>query len=144
MTHVCSRAPAPQSPLLVVALVALILARSIDQTIFYRLAQVYSNYVWYLGAIILPVAFLIVSWPVVWWKMMFTGACGRAVCAGCECVASHAHVHRRPQLTPWRVAPGVAPAVSADDITPEMREFPHRKYLIMGALDTCFNLLSTW
>ena len=25
-----------------------------------------------------------------------------------------------------------------------MREFPHRRFLVMGALDTCFNLLSTW
>ena len=32
----------------------------------------------------------------------------------------------------------------ADDISPEMRKFPHRKYAIMGALDTCFNLLATW
>ena len=83
-----------QSPLLVLALVSLILARSIDQTIFYRLAQVYTNYVWYLGAVILPIAFLFISWPVVWWKMIFTGT-GGVVSSG---VASLARDERVPRL----------------------------------------------
>lgn len=61
-----------QGGLVVTALLALILSRSIDQTIYYRLAAGYTNYVWYLGAVILPVAFLLLSWPVVWWKMAFT------------------------------------------------------------------------
>ena len=31
-----------------------------------------------------------------------------------------------------------------DDITPEMRRFPHRKFLIMALLDTLYNMLSAF
>lgn len=60
--------------MLTVALVTLIFARSVDQTLFYRLNFAYEAYVWYLATVILPVAFVVISWPVVWYKMYFTGA----------------------------------------------------------------------
>ena len=41
-------------------------------------------------------------------------------------------------------SPSHAVRAATDDISPAMREFPHRRFLVMGALDTCFNLLSTW
>jgi len=85
---------------LIVALISLIFARSVDQTIFYRLAQIYSNYVWYLGGVILPVAFLVVSWPVVWWKMAFTGQCATCVRA-CGSFALLAFTHLLGSAVSW-------------------------------------------
>ena len=32
----------------------------------------YEFFVWYLATVILPIAFLVISWPVVWYKLMFT------------------------------------------------------------------------
>ena len=63
----------------------------------------YEKYIWYLSNVILPLAFLVISWPVVWYKMYYT-----------------------------------------EEITPKMRSFPLYKFAVMGALDTCFNLLSTF
>jgi uncharacterized membrane protein len=88
---------------LTVALLVLIATRSVDRVIFTRLAISYSNYLWFLANLILPVAFLVISWPIVWYKMLFT-----------------------------------------KDITPEMKAFPQYKFLIMGLLDTLYNLLSTF
>lgn len=57
---------------LTVALLVLIATRSVDRVIFTRLAISYSNYLWFLANFILPIAFLLISWPVVWYKMLFT------------------------------------------------------------------------
>jgi hypothetical protein len=35
-------------------------------------------------------------------------------------------------------------AAAADDITPEMREFPHYKYMLMALFDTLYNLLGAF
>lgn len=88
---------------LTVALLVLIATRSVDRVIFTRLAISYSNYLWFLANFILPIAFLVISWPIVWYKMLFT-----------------------------------------KQITPEMRAFPQYKFLIMGLLDTLYNLFSTF
>lgn len=34
--------------------------------------------------------------------------------------------------------------VLADDITPEMRRFPHYKYMLMALFDTLYNLLGAF
>lgn len=88
---------------LAVALVLLIGARCIDRVLYTRLTFDYNEYLWYLSNIILPVAFLFTSWPVVWAKMSFT-----------------------------------------NDITPEMRAFPHYKFAIMALFDTLFNVMSAF
>eukprot|EP00128_Syssomonas_multiformis_P005614 Colp12_sorted_trinity150504_noHs@32929 len=36
------------------------------------MAKDMKNYAWFLGSIALPAAFVIVSWPIVWYKMKFT------------------------------------------------------------------------
>lgn len=33
---------------------------------------------------------------------------------------------------------------AADDITPEMRKFPHHKYVLMALFDTLYNLLGSF
>eukprot|EP00941_MAST-03F_sp_MAST-3F-sp1_P000511 g511.t1 len=57
---------------LTVALVALVFARSVDQVLFYRLNYMYKFYVFVLSAIILPLAFILVSIPVVLYKWFYT------------------------------------------------------------------------
>eukprot|EP00475_Leptophrys_vorax_P038553 TRINITY_DN6820_c0_g1_i4.p1 TRINITY_DN6820_c0_g1~~TRINITY_DN6820_c0_g1_i4.p1 ORF type:complete len:439 (+),score=77.41 TRINITY_DN6820_c0_g1_i4:73-1317(+) len=52
----------------VLALVALIGCRTVDQVMYYRLARKYASYTWALGAIILISGYMIVLWPVVWFK----------------------------------------------------------------------------
>ncbi|ETW03091.1 hypothetical protein H310_05517 [Aphanomyces invadans] len=86
---------------LAASVVLLVLARCADRVIYTRIAYAYGPFLWYFSNIILPIAFVVTSWPVVWYKMAFT-----------------------------------------NDITPEMRSFPHYKYAIMGLLDTIYNLLS--
>lgn len=54
-------------------LVLMILARSLDQTMYYRLSFNYGIYSWFLATFVLPLGILIVSWPVVWYKMSRTG-----------------------------------------------------------------------
>eukprot|EP00947_MAST-08B_sp_MAST-8B-sp1_P003513 g3513.t1 len=51
--------------LLLAAVVSLVASRSVDQVLFYRLNFNYSFYVFYLGAVILPIAFLVITVPVV-------------------------------------------------------------------------------
>jgi hypothetical protein len=65
------RSPSQFSPhlKLSIAVVALIFTRSVDQTLYYRLAKEYDNYVWFLATVILPIAFLIVLWPICWYKI---------------------------------------------------------------------------
>jgi len=58
--------------LLTLSLICLIAARSVDQTLYYRMSFAYADYVWYLSTVVLPIAFLVISWPVVWYKMRFT------------------------------------------------------------------------
>ena len=63
---------APTSIALTVSLVALVASRSVDQVLFYRLNYAFAFYVFYLGAVILPVAFLVITVPIVWFKLAFT------------------------------------------------------------------------
>lgn len=58
--------------MLTVALIALVTSRSVDQALSYRLARKYQNYIWYLATVVLPVAYLFIGWPVVWYKLLFT------------------------------------------------------------------------
>ena len=53
----------PSSLVLTVALVALVASRSVDQVLFYRLNYAYAFYVFYFGAVVLPVAFLVITVP---------------------------------------------------------------------------------
>eukprot|EP00128_Syssomonas_multiformis_P005617 Colp12_sorted_trinity150504_noHs@10440 len=61
-----------ESLYLTLLLVVLVLARSIDYVLYVRMAKDMKNYAWFLGSIALPAAFVIVSWPIVWYKMKFT------------------------------------------------------------------------
>eukprot|EP00475_Leptophrys_vorax_P012737 TRINITY_DN1910_c0_g1_i1.p1 TRINITY_DN1910_c0_g1~~TRINITY_DN1910_c0_g1_i1.p1 ORF type:complete len:484 (-),score=115.03 TRINITY_DN1910_c0_g1_i1:76-1527(-) len=64
----------PQSKFgVIIALIALIGCRTVDQVLYYRLARMYASYTWALGAIILSAGYLIVLWPVVWYKMYVSG-----------------------------------------------------------------------
>ncbi|KAF0695388.1 Aste57867_13822 [Aphanomyces stellatus] len=57
---------------LAIALVLLILARCVDRVIYTRIIYDYGPFLWYFSNIICPVAFAVTSWPVVWYKMLFT------------------------------------------------------------------------
>jgi hypothetical protein len=63
---------ASKSAVLSAAVVALIFFRSVDQVIFYRINFMYAYYVFVLSAIILPSAFILVSIPVVCYKLYCT------------------------------------------------------------------------
>lgn len=58
---------------LTISLVILISARCVDRALFTRITYALPDYLWYLANIVLPIAFLVISWPVVWYKMYFTG-----------------------------------------------------------------------
>ncbi|KDO35588.1 hypothetical protein SPRG_00430 [Saprolegnia parasitica CBS 223.65] len=88
---------------LVLPLACLILSRCVDRVLDTRITYAYGPFLWYFSNIILPIAFMVTSWPVVWYKMWFT-----------------------------------------DEITPEMRKFPHYKYALMGFFDTAYNLLAAF
>lgn len=88
---------------LAVALVLLILARCVDRVLYTRITYDYVAFLWYFSNVITPIAFVVTSWPIVWYKMYFT-----------------------------------------DEITPEMRTFPHYKFLIMALLDTLYNMLGAF
>lgn len=88
---------------LVIALTMLIIVRCVDRVLYTRLTYDYGQFLWYLSNIILPLAFLISSWPVVWFKMALT-----------------------------------------NDITPEMRKFPHYKFAIMALFDAAYNFFSAF
>ncbi|KAI9989692.1 hypothetical protein PInf_019977 [Phytophthora infestans] len=88
---------------LAVALCLLIMARCVDRVLYTRITYDYTEFLWYFTNVILPVAFLVSSAPVVAYKIYFT-----------------------------------------DDITPEMREFPHYKYMLMALFDTLYNLLGAF
>jgi len=55
-----------------VALVALILARTVDQVLYYRIAKMMPSYTWMFGAIIISTGYVLVLWPIVWFKMYVT------------------------------------------------------------------------
>jgi hypothetical protein len=55
------------------ALFALIACRTVDQVLYYRIARMYASYTWALGAILLSAGYLMVLWPVVWYKMYVSG-----------------------------------------------------------------------
>ncbi|KAF0695381.1 Aste57867_13815 [Aphanomyces stellatus] len=88
---------------LVVGLVVLILSRSVDRVYYTRITYDYNEFLWYFSNIICPVAYIVTSWPVVWYKLWFT-----------------------------------------EEITPEMKAFPHYKFAIMGLFDTLYNLLTAF
>lgn len=120
-----------------IALVLLVAARCVDRVLYTyvcccilclvsciptcrRLTFEFSHYLWYLSNAILPIGFLISSWPVVWYKMLFTGNLEE------KCAAF------------------MVLKVYVDDITPEMRQFPHYKFALMALLDTMFNFMSAF
>jgi len=66
---------------LILIVIALVLCRATDQVLYYRIAEAMSDYNWYFSAIILPIAFLFVVWPVVGYKLLFTGHITKAMLA---------------------------------------------------------------
>lgn len=58
-----------QKASLFVAMCALVLTRSIDQVLYYRLTKMYESYIWILGALAISIGNFIFLWPVVWYKM---------------------------------------------------------------------------
>ena len=54
---------------LTIEVIALILVRAIDQTLYYRIAIGMTGFAWFFSALVLPVAFLVVLTPVVLWKI---------------------------------------------------------------------------
>eukprot|EP01129_Flabellula_baltica_P002059 TRINITY_DN11919_c0_g1_i1.p1 TRINITY_DN11919_c0_g1~~TRINITY_DN11919_c0_g1_i1.p1 ORF type:complete len:385 (-),score=64.50 TRINITY_DN11919_c0_g1_i1:13-1125(-) len=58
--------------ILTIFLIVLVVARSIDYVLYVRLSDDMANYAWYLGSLVLTMMFCVVSWPVVWYKMVFT------------------------------------------------------------------------
>ncbi|EQC39263.1 hypothetical protein SDRG_03468 [Saprolegnia diclina VS20] len=87
---------------LVLAVVALVLARCIDRVLNTRITYEYTPFLWFFANIICPVSFLAISWPIVIYKLRKT-----------------------------------------EDITPEMRAFPHYKFAIMAFLDMASSFLAT-
>lgn len=88
---------------LLLILLAMVLSRSVDQTLYYRMTAIYP-YVTYLATIILPIAYLAISTPVVLYRLYVSKV-----------------------------------------ITPEMRQWKfHAVFMIGGAMDTLFNLTSSW
>uniref|UniRef100_A0A7S1CLN1 EamA domain-containing protein n=1 Tax=Bicosoecida sp. CB-2014 TaxID=1486930 RepID=A0A7S1CLN1_9STRA len=55
-----------KNAMVLLALVALVLSRTCDQTLYYRISFSYRYFVWYFSSVILAVP---ISWIVVWWKM---------------------------------------------------------------------------
>jgi drug/metabolite transporter (DMT)-like permease len=55
------------------ATVVMVLARSIDFVLFIRMAKKMTNYEYILADVLLPVGFMCVAWPVVWYKMFISG-----------------------------------------------------------------------
>lgn len=49
--------------------VSLIVARAVDQVLYYRLAQALDGYGYYFSAAILPIGFLVVLWPIVVYRI---------------------------------------------------------------------------
>lgn len=92
------------APYLAMIVVALVIARATDQVFYYRIAIAMSPYSWYFSSCILPIAFLIIVWPIVGAKLIW--------------YPKH--------------------------ITKEMLAIPQHKFAVLGALDTAYNLLSTW
>ncbi|OQS06892.1 Drug/Metabolite Transporter (DMT) Superfamily [Thraustotheca clavata] len=69
-----------------IALIVLIISRCVDRVVYTygycfnvydngyrRITYEYSPFLWYFANIICPIAFVLTSWPVVWYKMWFTG-----------------------------------------------------------------------
>jgi hypothetical protein len=54
---------------LMAALVSMVLVGTIDSVLYIRLANKMEPYEWYLSQIIVTLAFCLVSWPVVWYRM---------------------------------------------------------------------------
>lgn len=53
-------------------LIALVLARSTDQVLYVRIAYTYSYYVLFFSSVILPIAFISITIPIVVYKWMYT------------------------------------------------------------------------
>ncbi|TYZ52270.1 hypothetical protein PybrP1_011248, partial [[Pythium] brassicae (nom. inval.)] len=51
---------------LALALVLLIAARCVDRVLYTRITYDYTVFLWYFSNVVLPIAFLSTSWPVVW------------------------------------------------------------------------------
>ena len=58
--------------MLVVLVIGLIAARSFDRALYYRIAYEMDKYSWFLSAIVLPLGFIVIVWPIVWYKLLFT------------------------------------------------------------------------
>lgn len=58
-----------ENVLLIVALVVMVLTRSIDYILYVRLAYKMEPYEWFLSQILLSFSFCVLSWPIVWYRM---------------------------------------------------------------------------
>eukprot|EP00753_Platysulcus_tardus_P006151 PLAT14002.1.p1 GENE.PLAT14002.1~~PLAT14002.1.p1 ORF type:complete len:498 (-),score=172.61 PLAT14002.1:160-1521(-) len=54
---------------LALTLAVMVISRTVDQTLYYRISFSYTYYVWYFASVILAAPW---AWPVVWYKMAFT------------------------------------------------------------------------
>ena len=61
-----------QDSVLVFSVIPLILTRSIDRSLFYRFNFEFGYFVWYFSALILPLGYLVITWPVTWYLMRYT------------------------------------------------------------------------
>ncbi|OQR92824.1 Drug/Metabolite Transporter (DMT) Superfamily, partial [Thraustotheca clavata] len=57
---------------LVLAAAVLVLVRCVDRVYNTRLTYEYTPFLWYFVNIINPVAYMMISWPIVWFKMKYT------------------------------------------------------------------------
>ena len=60
---------APATVLLMLALVSMVIVGTIDAVLYVRLAHKMDGYQWFLSQIAMTVAFCMISWPVVWYRM---------------------------------------------------------------------------
>lgn len=61
--------PARDAAILFSCTVIMVLARSVDFVLYVRMATKMRNYTYILADILLSIGFMIVAWPVVWYKM---------------------------------------------------------------------------
>jgi hypothetical protein len=55
-----------------IMLVVLVVTRSMDYVLYVRLSHKLGAYSWFFGSIVLAVIFNIISWPIVFYKLLFT------------------------------------------------------------------------
>lgn len=114
-----------QHVLVTLSLALMVLCRSLDQALYYRLSFNYGVYSWFLAFYVLPLGVVLLSWPMVLWKRKATGASPPRP-RPCSCLRARSR----------RMWPA--------EITPDMLKFPQSKFVVLGGLDAVFAVLSTW